>query len=112
MRLTQEFFLQIQWVIINVDNTILSHNKDKHFGRLGWSELYAYIRSGSDMKLRLIADKANVGPEGVIVFLPDSGDIDIFPEDQLVIESRLDVAYLMGIRLMFYDSDLNTVTGH
>ncbi|PKL49038.1 MAG: hypothetical protein CVV42_07680 [Candidatus Riflebacteria bacterium HGW-Riflebacteria-2] len=92
---------QVEIAAGDVDNTILSHNKDKHFGRLGWSELYAYIRSGSDMKLRLIADKANVGPEGVIVFLPDSGDIDIFPGDQLVIESRLDVAYLMGIRLMF-----------
>ncbi|MBU1105121.1 MAG: hypothetical protein KKB51_00535 [Candidatus Riflebacteria bacterium] len=92
---------QVEVAAGDIDNTVLSMNKDKHFGRLGWSELYAYVRSGQDGKLRLIAAKANVGPEGVIAFSPDVGDLDILPGDQLIIESRLDVAFIMGLRFLF-----------
>ncbi len=94
-------FRQIEIAAGDVDNTVLSKNKDGHFGRLGWSELYCYLKSGKDQKLRLISNKANVGPEGIIVISPDSGDIKISENDQLVIESRLDVAFIMGIRFLF-----------
>lgn len=92
---------QIEVAAGDVDNTVLETNKDAHFGRLGWSELYFYIKNGKDRKLRLLARKVNVGPEGIIAVAPDYGDYEIMIGDQLVIESRLDVGYIMGLRLLF-----------
>lgn len=92
---------QVELAAGDVDNTVLETNKDAHFGRLGWSELYLYIKNGNDQKLRLLARKVNVGPEGIIAVTPDCGDYEIMSGDQLVIESRLDVAYIMGVRLLF-----------
>lgn len=94
---------QIEVAAGDVDNTVLETNKDAHFGRLGWSELYFYIKNGNDRKLRLLSRKVNVGPEGIIAVAPDCGDFEIMAGDQLVIESRLDVGYIMGLRLLFAD---------
>ncbi len=96
-------FRQIEISAGDVDNTILEKNKDGHFGRLGWAELYCYFKSADSGRMRLISDKANVGPEGIIVFSPDTGDIPIQPGDELIIESRLDVCFIMGLRLLLAD---------
>lgn len=96
---------QVEIAAGDVDNTVLEKNKDNHFGRLGWSELYCYIKSVADGKMRLISEKVNVGPEGVIAISPDAGDQFIYPGDELIIESRLDVCYIMGIRLLLVDNN-------
>ncbi len=96
---------QIEISAGDVDNTVLEKNKDNHFGRLGWAELYCYIKSGFDGKMRLISEKVNVGPEGIIAISPDTGDVPIRPGDELVIESRLDVCFIMGIRLLLTSTD-------
>jgi len=77
-------------------------NSDGGYGKQGWAKANAYLQKANGQR-DTILDRENVPPEGVLVGTAADGCYQAQEGDEIVIDSKSDTSYLMGLRIWLND---------